>query len=64
MAKSNRIHVTLSDEQLELVNMFKGELGSTNSEIIRNIVLSWLSEKSFISSRVKLKYFEGDKNEE
>jgi len=31
----------------------KEQLGTTDAEIIRNIVISWLSEKSIISQSVK-----------
>jgi len=31
------------------------ELGNTDAEIVRNIILSWLSEKSLISTNAKRK---------
>lgn len=48
-----RIQVTFTEEQWALINNFRGELGNGDSEIVRNIVLAWLSEKSFISSSIK-----------
>jgi len=54
-----RIQVTFTKEQWELIEKLKGELGVTDSEIIRNIVLGWLMEKSFISTTLKNKIFEG-----
>ena len=48
-----KIQITLSEDQLALVEHFRGSLGNTQSEIIRNIVLAWLSEKSFVSTYVK-----------
>lgn len=50
-----RVQVTLNERQLEIINLLKGELGNSEAEIIRNIVLSWLSEKSFISTMAKKK---------
>lgn len=50
---SRKIQVSFSDRQIELLSMFKGEFGDTESEIIRGIVLAWLSEKSFITTIVK-----------
>jgi len=62
-----KIQITLSEEQVDLIETFKGKLGNTQAEIIRNIVLAWLSEKSFISDSVKKNnkniYFRGEMNE-
>lgn len=52
-----RIQVTFTNEQWELIKKLKGEMGVTDSEVIRNIVMAWLVEKSFISSTLKLKLF-------
>lgn len=30
-------------------------MGGTDSEIVRNIVIAWLSEKSFLSTAVKIR---------
>ncbi|OOF44073.1 CopG family transcriptional regulator [Rodentibacter trehalosifermentans] len=51
MAK--KIQVSFSDKQAELLCSLRGELGETDAEIVRNIVISWLSEKSFISTVIK-----------
>ncbi|MDP7141345.1 MAG: CopG family transcriptional regulator [Candidatus Woesearchaeota archaeon] len=48
-----KIHVKLTKEQLELISDLKGILGSTNSEVVRTIVMSWLSEKSVIPNSIK-----------
>lgn len=52
-----RIQVTFTRELWELIEKLKGEMGATDSEIIRNIVMSWLMEKSFISTTLKSKLF-------
>jgi predicted transcriptional regulator len=53
-----RIQVTFTKEQWQLIEKLKGEMGVTDSEVIRNIVLGWLMEKSFISTTLKSKLFE------
>ena len=55
MSENKRINISLSEEQLKIIRKFKGIMGNTDSEIIRNIALAWLSEKSIISSTVKNK---------
>lgn len=50
---SKKIQVSFSDKQAELLACLKGELGETDAEIVRNIVIAWLSEKSFISTIIK-----------
>ena len=42
-----RIMVTLDREQYEILKNVKG-MGVKDAEKIRNIVLAWLAEKSFI----------------
>jgi len=51
--KVKRVQVTFTREQWELIERFKGTLGQTDAEIVRNIVISWLSEKSVITTKVK-----------
>jgi hypothetical protein len=36
-----------------LIEVFRGIMGSEDAEIVRNIVLAWLAEKSVVSSKVK-----------
>lgn len=48
-----KVQITLSDDQMKLIEAFKGKMGNTQASIVRNIVISWLAEKSFISDVVK-----------
>ncbi len=48
-----RIHVTFTKKQWKLIENFRGVLGQNDAEIVRNIVLTWLSEKSIVSTTVK-----------
>ncbi len=52
-----RIQVTFTKEQWELIEKLKGEMGIKDSEIVRNIAMGWLMEKSFISTTLKSKLF-------
>ena len=54
---SKRIQVNFSDEQYELLQKLKGELGNSDSDVVKNITISWLIEKSFISTTLKTKIF-------
>jgi len=58
MSKQNgkqvkRIQVIFTRDQYNLIQKLKGEMGLTDSEVIRNIVLGWLMEKSFLSTTLK-----------
>ncbi len=53
MRDSKRIQVSFTSSQWKLIEQFKGEFGESDAEVVRNIVLSWLSEKSFISDTIK-----------
>jgi hypothetical protein len=50
-----RVQVVFNKEQWDLIENFRGEFGTGDAEIVRNIVLAWLSEKSFISTMAKNK---------
>jgi len=54
---SKKIQVSFSDRQIELLEHLKGELGETDADVVRNIVVAWLSEKSFITTVVKQRIF-------
>ena len=43
-----KVQVTFSDGQWKLIEKLKGAIGDTDSEVVRNIVISYLSEKSYI----------------
>jgi len=51
---TKKIQVTFSDGQWRLLNKFKGTIGESDSEIVRNIVISYLSEKSYIKAEVTM----------
>ena len=50
-----RVQVAFTQSQWQLVDNFRGEFGDGDADIVRNIVLSWLAEKSFISTAAKNK---------
>jgi len=53
--KRKRVQVVFTVEQWALIEKFRGDLGDGDAEIVRNIVLAWLSEKSIISTNAKAK---------
>ncbi len=65
--EQKRIQVILSREQYELIQIVRRKLGlSSDSETVKVIILSWLAEKSIISSLIKGKIqlgVEKDENE-
>ena len=48
--ENKRVQVTFTTEQWSLIEKFRGVLGNDDAEIVRNIVLSWLAEKSIVAS--------------
>jgi hypothetical protein len=62
--KAKRVQVTFTEEQWSLIERFKGVMGNDDAEIIRNIVLAWLSEKSVIASIAKVRLKGGKDAEE
>ncbi len=54
-SESVRVQVVLTREQYEIIQMLKGLMGSSDSEVVRNIIIAWLSEKSIISERLKVR---------
>jgi hypothetical protein len=54
--RRQRIQVIFTQNQWDLIEKFRGEMGEDDSELVRNIVLAWLAEKSMISSTVKQRH--------
>lgn len=52
VAMPKKVQVTFSNGQWNLIHKLKGAIGDTDSEIVRNIVISYLSEKSYIKEEV------------
>lgn len=50
-----RVQVAFTQDQWNMIEKFRGELGDGDADIVRNIVLAWLAEKSFISTIAKSK---------
>jgi hypothetical protein len=53
-----KVQVTFSDGQWKLIEKLRGTIGDTDSEVVRNIVISYLSEKSYIKEQVSNKDME------
>lgn len=50
---ARKVQVSFSDRQMELLDHLRGELGDSDADVVRSIVLAWLAEKSFISTVIK-----------
>jgi len=50
---TKRVQVSFTEIQWELLEKLKGEFGESDADVVRSIVISWLAEKSFISSTIK-----------
>jgi len=60
MSYKKRVQVSFTEQQWELISKLRNEFGDGDSDIVRNIVLAWLSEKSFISTSAKERIKKGD----
>lgn len=49
----HKVQVNFTEEQWNLITMFKNSMGKSDADVVRNILLAWLAEKSFISTSVK-----------
>ncbi len=49
----HKVQVSFTDDQWKLIARLKGSMGTSDADAVRNIVVSWLSEKSLISTSVK-----------
>ena len=55
MVKSKRVQVSFTEKQWTMIETLRGEMGDNDADIVRNIVVAWLAEKSFVSDTTKLK---------
>lgn len=52
---TKRVQVSFTEKQWELIKNLQGELGNSDSDLVRSIVIAWLTEKSFVSNSAKRK---------
>ena len=48
-----RIMVNLTDEQYDLIGKFRGIFGNSDSEILKYIIMAYLSEKTYVKDAVQ-----------
>lgn len=48
MAK--KIQVSFNDRQIEVINELRDEFGDSESEVVRTIVMIWLSEQGLLQA--------------
>ncbi len=56
MPKSKRVQVSFTEKQWKMIEMLRGEMGDNDANIVRNIVIAWLAEKSFVTDSTKRKF--------
>jgi hypothetical protein len=61
MSRTKKVQVSFAAKQWDVIEQLRGEMGDKDADIIRNIVIAWLAEKSFISNSVKNKGKDGEK---
>ena len=52
---AKRVQVSFTEKQWKMIEHFRETMGATDADIVRNIVLAWLAEKSIIATDVKRK---------
>lgn len=57
MSKTKKVQVSFTKGQWGLMEKLRGEFGDGDADIVRNIVLAWLAEKSFMSETIKDRLF-------
>ena len=63
MKHKKRVQVSFTEDQWKLIQNVKSSFGNSDADAIRNIVIAWLAEKSFISKIVKQEIDDKDQRE-
>jgi hypothetical protein len=58
-----RVLVTFTAEQWKILETLKGELGRSDADVVRNIIVTWLINKNFLVVQKKGQFLEGEINE-
>jgi hypothetical protein len=56
ISNTKRVQVSFTKGQWSIIESLRGKFGDSDSQIVRGIVISWLAEKSILSSSVKLDF--------
>ncbi len=48
-----RVMVNFTDEQWKIIEKLRGVMGNSDSELVRNIVIAWLSEKGYLKAQTQ-----------
>lgn len=59
---SKKVQISFSDSQIALIDSLKGEFGETDAEVVRNIVITWFTEKNFTVDIAKQRLLNGSRN--
>lgn len=55
---SKWVQVNSTNDQYDLLQKHNGEFGNNDSDAVKNIIIVWLTEKSFISTILKKRFLE------
>ena len=61
--KPKRVLVTFTAEQWEALESMRGELGRSDADIVRNIVVFWLMNAKYGIDQKKVPFLQGELNE-
>lgn len=53
---AEQMNVKFTKEQREIIHSLIGVMGGTEPEVVRTIIVSWLSEKGVISDIIKKRW--------
>lgn len=59
---TKKIQVSFSDKQVDLLEILKGEMGDSDADVVRSIVISWLAEKGLIADAARRKALQHNLN--
>ena len=59
MRKKKRVQVAFTEQQWKVISALRGTMGETDAEIVRNLVISWIAEKSLAAEAAKKNIREG-----
>jgi hypothetical protein len=51
-----QVNVKFTKEQREILQTMIGVMGGTEAEVVRNVVIAWLAEKSIASELIKSRW--------
>jgi hypothetical protein len=57
--KPKRVLVTFTHEQWNILESLKGEIGRSDADVVRNIIVTWLIDKKFLAGQKRTQIEKG-----